>query len=50
MAETIEQIPEWLPEELKEIILRHLIAKNVQERLAKGWGEVHKSLKILFLF
>ena len=47
MAETIEQIPEWMPEELKEIILRHLIAKNVRERLVLGWGKILHAIQFL---
>ena len=47
MAETIEHIPEWMPAELKEMILRQVIVKNVRERLAMGWGENLSTIKFL---
>ena len=45
MAETIEHIPEWMSEELKEMILRQVIAKNVRERLAMGWDKILSDIK-----
>lgn len=43
--ETIVQIPAILPEEIKKMILQHVIAKNIRERNMMGWEAVHNNIK-----
>lgn len=45
MAEKIERFPGGLSEELKELLLGHLIAEKLREKEAMGWGEVHETLR-----